>query len=310
MLDAAVKALIGSAELHIDGSSNENSPDNVLARGSGFFGERVSLAKAELTGVSRLLARSPDDALFIAIAESGKSAGVAARAVVRLIPGRLSFLLLPHEVLKLTPQSPRLTGYVFRFSAQAILEESLLHSTENPSLSTLIDTLPGHETLLTACANQLIGFASHDQKNSELLTQPLEASIFSLIASLVATAPKQGFTQGLPDASTHSRYVQIALGYMEENVAEPITLADLCNACCVSARTLQISFQSVMNRTPLQVLQELRLTRLRDLLLRGEDVSPACRQVGLQSSGRLSASYKKLFNELPRQTRQRGLLTI
>ena len=308
MFDASINELIGDAEFHIDRSSNQGSSEDILFYGSGFFGERVALAKAELTGVSRLLVRSPGDALVIAIAESGKSTGVAARSVIRLIPGRLSFLLLPHEVLKLTPQSPRLTGYVFRFSAQAILEESLLHSTENPSLSTLIDTLPGHETLLTACAKQLIGFASHDQKNSELLTQPLEASIFSLIASLVATTPKQSLAQGLPDASTHSRHVQIALSYMEENVAESITLADLCNACCVSARTLQISFQSVMNRSPLQVLQELRLTRLRDLLLRGEDVSPACRRVGLQSSGRLSASYKKLFNELPRQTRQRGLL--
>lgn len=306
MLDAAIKGLIGNAEFHIDTSDRESHQNTF--HGSGFFGERVALAKAELTGISRLLVRSPDDTLVIAIAESGKSAGVAAHNIVRIIPGRFSFLLLPHEVLKLTPQSPKITGYVFKFSAQAILEESLLHSTEDPSLSTLIDTLPGHETLLTACANQLIGFASYDQKNSELLTQPLEASIFSLIASLVASTPKHNLAQGLPDASTHSRYVQIALSYIEENIAESITLSDLCKACCVSARTLQISFQSVMNRSPLQVLQELRLTRLRDLLLGGADVSPACRQVGLQSSGRLSASYKKLFNELPRQTRQRGPL--
>jgi AraC-like DNA-binding protein len=306
MIDAAIEELIGNAEFHIDPSGIEVSSQNGIL-GTGFFGERVALAKADLTGISRFLFRSPDDTLVIAIAESGKSSGVAARNTIKIIPGRFSFLLLPHEVLKLTPQSPKVSGYVFKFSAKAILEESLLHSTENPSLSTLIDTLPGHETLLTACANQLIGFASYDQKNSELLTQPLEASIFSLIASLVATTPKQNLAQGLPDASTHSRYVQIALSYIEDNIAESITLSDLCQACCVSARTLQISFQSVMNRSPLQVLQELRLTQLRDLLLRGEDVSPACRQVGLQSSGRLSASYKKLFNELPRQTRQRGL---
>jgi transcriptional regulator GlxA family with amidase domain len=161
----------------------------------------------------------------------------------------------------------------------------------------LADTLPGHESLLLACAKQMI-----IPEASALVVEPLEASVFSLLASLLA-AEQKSVPSSLINASTHSRYVQIALSYMEERLAEPITLRDLCNTCCVSARTLQISFQSVMNRPPLQVLHELRLTRLRELLLCGAKVATACKSVGLSPSGRLSASYQSMFGELPRQTR-------
>ena len=262
-----------------------------------YFGGKVSLLQVRLSSISRLLVRNPSDSLVVAIPDFGQCTGSADKRNLRFVPGRLSFILLPGEVLKITPKSNSISGFLFKLSAQDIVSESITHGVGEPSLMSLADTLPGHESLLLACAKQMI-----IPEASALVVEPLEASVFSLLASLLA-AEQKSVPSSLINASTHSRYVQIALSYMEERLAEPITLRDLCNTCCVSARTLQISFQSVMNRPPLQVLHELRLTRLRELLLCGAKVATACKSVGLSPSGRLSASYQSMFGELPRQTR-------
>ena len=294
--DPLLESFLGSAERHVDVSiaADAGPPSSESAA---YFGAKVSLLQVRLSSISRLLVRNPSDSLVVAIPDVGQCTGSAAKRDLRFVPGRLSFILLPGEVLKLTPKSNYVSGFLFKLSAQDIVSESITHGVSEPSLMSLADTLPGHESLLLACAKQMIV-----PDASALVVEPLEASVFSLLASLLA-AEQKSVPSSLINASTHSRYVQIALSYMEERLAEPITLRDLCNTCCVSARTLQISFQSVMNRPPLQVLHELRLTRLRELLLCGAKVATACKSVGLSPSGRLSASYQSMFGELPRQTR-------
>lgn len=294
--DPVLESFLGSAERHVDVSiaADAGTPSSESAA---YFGAKVSLLQVRLSSISRLLVRNPSDSLVVAIPDVGQCTGSAANRDLRFVPGRLSFILLPGEVLKLTPKSSSVSGFIFKLSAQNIFSESITHGVSEPSLMSLADTLPGHESLLLACAKQMI-----IPEASALVVEPLEASVFSLLASLLA-AEQKSVPSSLINASTHSRYVQIALSFMEERLAEPITLRDLCNTCSVSARTLQISFQSVMNRPPLQVLHELRLTRLRELLLCGAKVATACKSVGLSHSGRLSASYQSMFGELPRQTR-------
>lgn len=303
-LESSLKPLLAQADFHVDACDEHSSEERLRSLGSVFIGDNLSLSKVQLSFASRFLIRNPPDSFVFAIADSGQSSGVVADRDIRLFPGRLSFALLPGEVLKLQPISDHISGLLFKVSAQSLLQESHEHGADDPCLSSLIDTLPGHEALLIACAKQLLDACSDESSVSSRMIRPLEDSIFSLLASLVGSQPKPA-RQSIRDVSTHSNYVQLALSHMENHLSDQINLSDLCNVCCVSARTLQISFQSVMNRTPLSVLQEMRLTRLRDMLLNGSEVSRACKCVGLTPSGRLSASYKKLFGELPRQTRLR-----
>jgi AraC-like DNA-binding protein len=96
------------------------------------------------------------------------------------------------------------------------------------------------------------------------------------------------------------------MAYMEHHMGDEISLNNLCKACHISARTLQVAFQTIRGRTPLQALQEIRLTQLKQLLLAKIEIREACAQVGLPPSGRMAANYKRLFGELPSQTRQRA----
>ena len=65
---------------------------------------------------------------------------------------------------------------------------------------------------------------------------------------------------------------------------------------------MQAAFKECMGKTPLQVLQELRLQEIRRQLLTGLSVSEACQRVGLRLSGHIAKAYQKQYGELPRQT--------
>ena len=273
--------------------------------GSEYQGTNLSIIKVSSSGhLKSILARNPQNIFSFGISDVGLFRGLAGNREIFSNPQRFAFILLPGESIKLMPAAEFFSGYIFHIKSEYLLSESIKHGTQLPSLLTLQDAIPGHEQLILACANQLLKFfALGDEIGSLRILQPLEESIVSLLATLISVEPD--LLASGKQAQSQPSYVQIALSYMENNISENITLSDLCIACSVSGRTLQVAFQAVMSRTPLQVLQELRLNRLRDKIINGMEISSACEQVGIQHSGRISAKYKQLFGELPRDTRSR-----
>ena len=273
--------------------------------GSEYSGTNLSIIKVSSRGHPKcIFARNPQDLFTFGISDVGLFRGLAGNREIFSNPQRFAFILLPGESIKLMPAVEFFSGYIFHIQSEYLLSESIKHDTQLPSLLTLQDAIPGHEQLILACANQLLKFfALSDEIGSLRILQPLEESIVSLLATLISVEPDL-LVSGKQSQSQPS-YVQIALSYIENNISENITLSDLCIACSVSGRTLQVAFQAVMSRTPLQVLQELRLNRLRDKIINGMEISSGCEQVGIQHSGRISAKYKQLFGELPRNTRSR-----
>lgn len=284
-----------------------SSPDGVGAELSGLHhqGEAVTVLQLSAQGMARVLFRNHPGLISLAIADVGQCRGSAGGREFRSVPNRFSFLLRSDEVLQILVGSPRLSGLLIQLPEDLLMQECQLHEVEDPDLNTLNDTIPGHETLLLACSRQLLDLTAQQPGPARArMMQPLEASILSLLASLVGSV--QVTTSAAAVDQPQSQHVQNALAYLEDHMADAVTLTDLCKACNISARTLQVSFQSVMNRTPLQAFQEMRLTRLRQLLLHRVAVRSACEQVGLQPSGRMAANYKRMFGELPSQTRLRA----
>ena len=300
---------LSSTESHFVPGKSDRGPADLAAglNGQSFSGEAITLVQMEAQGLSKILIRNHADRISFGIADHGQCRGTAGGRDFRLIPKRIAFMLLPREVLALQVSSPRIGGLVLQLPVELLLEECKLHEIDDPDLLSLEDTIPGHESLLLACAQQLLDLAGQPESPARSrMVSPLEASILSLLASLVGSEKTTRRSSGAAAvAAEHPQavHVQTALAYLEANLSESITLTDLCKACSISARTLQMAFQTVMNRTPLQVLQEMRLTRLRQLLQQRMDVRSACTQTGLQPTGRMAANYKRMFGELPRQTR-------
>jgi AraC family ethanolamine operon transcriptional activator len=91
---------------------------------------------------------------------------------------------------------------------------------------------------------------------------------------------------------------------------EPIEIQHLCSVLRVSRRTVQNSFQSVVQTSPVNYLRSLRLAQVRRLLLatRQSDlaISEAAARWGFLHLGHFASAYKNQFGELPSHTARRA----
>ena len=270
--------------------------------GNYYEGDNLCITRIELQAVKNIYLRNPDTSFCFFIPEFGQFHGQVSDRSICMTPQRLAFVMLPGESVKLVPSAEYVRLLQVSLSVELLLKEASLHGSPFVSLMSLNDLIPGHEQLILACALHLFKFSSAVDISPERVLKPLEASVVSLLAALLSSS-SEVLQSTESNANSHASYVQMALTYIEDNLSSEICLSDLCKVCCVSSRTLQVAFKTVMNRTPLQVLHELRLTQLRSLLLQGLEVGRACESVGLLHSGRISANYKRMFGELPRHTR-------
>jgi transcriptional regulator GlxA family with amidase domain len=96
---------------------------------------------------------------------------------------------------------------------------------------------------------------------------------------------------------------------MIDNADAPITVSDVSAELGISVRSLQAGFRQWRSTTPNAFLRQVRLQRVRDELLRGDaetSVTATALRFGFAHFGRLSASYRAAFKELPSATLRRG----
>ena len=97
-----------------------------------------------------------------------------------------------------------------------------------------------------------------------------------------------------------------SLRCMDQGLQEELSLTDLSRATGVSPRALQMAFRRHLQKRPLQSMRELRLARLRHLLLQGErhcTMAAALRSCGLPGNGTTARHYGERYGEKPSQTR-------
>ncbi|MBN3786969.1 helix-turn-helix domain-containing protein [Burkholderia sp. Ac-20353] len=94
--------------------------------------------------------------------------------------------------------------------------------------------------------------------------------------------------------------------YVTRHPQEPVDIMSLCAQLRVSRRTLQNSFQSVVQTAPLTYVRSLRLAQVRRLLLdtRQADLSvgDAAARWGFVNLGYFASVYESQFGELPSKT--------
>ena len=97
--------------------------------------------------------------------------------------------------------------------------------------------------------------------------------------------------------------------YLKASGDSPVTIAALCDIACVSRRTLQYSFESILGISPVQFLRATRLNRVRRQLLAHGDISiaDAAASQGFYHLSQFALDYKRLFCERPSDTLKRRL---
>lgn len=152
---------------------------------------------------------------------------------------------------------------------------------------------------LSAAVCSLRAMAIAGLSHQWLALEPLllELLVDALLASPSKSAPRQ---------DRGWRHVIETLHCMEQGLSKDLSLADLSQATAVSPRALQMAFRRHLSKRPLQSLRELRLARLRQLLLqagRRPVMAEALRLCGLPGNGTTARHYGDRYGEKPSQTR-------
>lgn len=99
-----------------------------------------------------------------------------------------------------------------------------------------------------------------------------------------------------------------AVQYLKDNLEEVVSLRTMCEYAGASERSLRQGFLERYGVTPNTYVKRFRLFQLRDWLRdpahHGSTITEGALRLGLTHLGRLSAEYKLIFGELPRETRR------
>jgi AraC-like DNA-binding protein len=101
-----------------------------------------------------------------------------------------------------------------------------------------------------------------------------------------------------------------ARAYIDDHLAEPMTLHDVATAARLSARGLQYAFHRAYGIAPMSYVRAARLSAARQDLLSadrdtGSTVSTIARRWGFVHLGRFASSYRTTYGETPRATLDR-----
>jgi AraC-like DNA-binding protein len=103
------------------------------------------------------------------------------------------------------------------------------------------------------------------------------------------------------DRSNHI-IIQLSIKYIEHNLSNKITMADLINLTSYSERTLQLVFRKKFNQTPFEYIEVERLKKAKALIeihKQSKKISEIANEVGIVHLGRFSVNFKKLFGISP-----------
>ncbi|MBI3148396.1 MAG: helix-turn-helix domain-containing protein [Betaproteobacteria bacterium] len=132
----------------------------------------------------------------------------------------------------------------------------------------------------------------------------LEHALLSSVMKAVGPSEDAGRIASPP--TVRHTIVSRAQEYMRQHVEEPLTVEDLCRSLKVSRRTLQYSFQEVLQLNPVSYLRAMRLNGARRMLKSAdpgrESVQDIAARWGFWHLSHFATDYRRMFGELPSET--------
>lgn len=134
----------------------------------------------------------------------------------------------------------------------------------------------------------------------------------ALTDALQHWASEQARGQDHERISARKRHQTVAEAciWIDAHVGERFSVMELSQALQVSVRTLQYSFQQELGCTPMAHAKQLRLRRLRHLLLdpnlATHSIAKLMERSGLLACGATAADYRQWCGETPSRTRQKA----
>ena len=139
----------------------------------------------------------------------------------------------------------------------------------------------------------------------ECLQDPLDAKMLGAarVREVLYTAlrgPQAGVLRALVEQQGHFARIGVALAYLRDHFAEPLSVEALASRANMSVSTFHEHFKRCTELAPMQYLKRLRLLKAQQMLI-GENlgVAQVAHRVGYQSTSQFSREYKREFARSP-----------
>ncbi|MFN3984707.1 MAG: helix-turn-helix domain-containing protein [Rhodocyclaceae bacterium] len=210
-----------------------------------------------------------------------------------------------HEILALTADAAALNDYALQVDHLDI-ETELQGRRIVPAAPAQVARLRDFLATVLASLRATPDLLRHPQ-----MCRALEQAVFGAVVDTVRSPAAE--PRATPSCRTRQLVVERAREYMREHIDEPISVADLCVELRVSRRTLQYSFQDVLDLNPVKFLRAMRLNGVRRDLKRADPsrdtVADIAAHWGFWHLSHFAADYKTMFDELPSDTLKRATRT-
>ncbi len=137
--------------------------------------------------------------------------------------------------------------------------------------------------------------------HEKLTKQQFESELLTAVRSLLEPAEVSQLIE-----SRSKQVVEMTLTYADAFQSQSPTVSELCANVNVSRRTLEVAFQTIVGKSPLQFLTQRRLCRAYVDLKRAKNESSRVTDIafahGFTELGRFANRYQKIFGELPSET--------
>lgn len=158
-------------------------------------------------------------------------------------------------------------------------------------------------------SNELLEILGLALTQPQLLTREIPRALLQSRAmeALLAVIVDGQINPGRPPPapSTRGYVVDRAIDFIDAQIHQPITTADICAALRVCARTLRYSFQYALGISPMQYLLARRLDAVHRELAHGTDITTideVAARWGFTHIGRFGGYYRAAFGEKPSET--------
>lgn len=163
---------------------------------------------------------------------------------------------------------------------------------------------------------ELVRLMSHMTRQLNLPSSSLRHSLLqtqaeSLLMSTMLINLEHNYRAELisETAAPKPHHIKKAQAYILENAQEALTPQDIAKETCVSLRSIYAGFQTYLHCTPMTYVKNVKLDKINEELKHCNatttSISEVVSKYGISSLGNFSASYRKRFGELPRDTLRR-----
>jgi len=273
---------------------------------------RLTLGHLRFGADSEVLVPPMESCYHLNLTLSGATQAIQAGRGVATEPGKIGVMFSPRErrAVRWSPDAVQYAIKIPRASMESQLAALIGRPVDRPIEFALGFSLttPQGQSLLAAVAHLRTEISrAGGISESPLVRAQLESYVLSQLLMAIPNDHRDLLLE--TGHLITRRHVQLALDFIDERLAEPITGPDIARAASVSIRALQSGFQEELGMSPMAYVRQRRLDRVHAELLSTSSrplVHEVAARWGFYHFGRFAEQYRRKFGVLPSETLRAG----